>query len=89
MSWLYGDEVRILQEAADVTPEVIDAAFECAEAAYGLGNDFRIDWDRAYRMLEDQYGWSVDEWASPADNKIRRLVNKRRKGEGMSTRATE
>lgn len=87
--WSYGDEPVSLETAEDVTPEVIDAAYECAEGAYGLGNDFRIDWDRAYLMLEEQYGWIVENWDSPADRKIRRAVNKRRREEGLGTGSIE
>lgn len=78
-----------LTAAEDVTPAIIDAAYECAESAYGLGNDFRIDWERAYAMLESLYGFFVTEMASPADNKIRRAVNKRRRDEGLGTGSVE
>jgi hypothetical protein len=78
-----------LETAKDVTVDVIRAASECAEAAYGLGNDFRIDWERAYEMLEAQFGWYVVQMDSPADRKIRRLVNARRREEGLGTGATE
>lgn len=78
-----------LQTAEDVTPEVIAAAVECAEATYGLGNDFRVDWDRAYDTLESQYGWFVTELDNPADRKIRREVNKLRRDEGLGTGSVE
>lgn len=78
-------EIVTLRTAEDVTPEIIDLAYEMAEAAYGLGNDFRIDWERAYDMLESQEGYFVEEFDSPADRKIRRAVNKRRREEGLGT----
>lgn len=84
-----GDPTTNLQEAADVTPDIIAIAAECAEAAYGLGNDFRIDWERAFWMLETQHGWSLDEWDSPADRKIRREVNKLRRSVGLTTTSVE
>ncbi len=68
--------VTILRAADDVTEEVLVAAHSCAEAAYGMGNQWTIDWERAYDMLESQHGFLVDEMGSPADNKIRRHVRK-------------
>lgn len=69
------DKLITLCTAADVTPAVIEAAMECAEAAYGLGNR-HVDWERAYEMLESRYGFFVDEMDSPADRKIRRAWSK-------------
>lgn len=87
MSDLY--QIQTLREAEDVTPEILDFAEECAEACFGLGNDFRIDWERAYDMLESQGGWFVEEMGSSADRKIRRAVNKRRRAEGLGTGSIE
>lgn len=82
-------ELTTLRTAEDVTVDVIEKAAGCAEAAYGLGNDFRVDWERAYDMLESLYGYFVDQMDSPADRKIRREVNKRRRNEGLGTRSVE
>lgn len=82
-------EPTVLHTAEDVTADVIEHAAGCAEAAYGLGNDFRVDWERAYDMLESLYGYSLETFGSPADNKIRREVNKRRRNEGLGTRSME
>lgn len=80
-------EPVILHTAKDVTADVIEKASGCAEAAYGLGNDFRVDWERAYDMLESLYGYSLEQFDSPADRKIRREVNKQRRNEGLGTRS--
>lgn len=87
--YLSDDPPKVLEAAADVTPEVLNLAYDCAEATYGLNQDFRIDWDRAYGMLETLYGFSMETWDSPADRKIRREVNKRRRNEGLDTRSVE
>lgn len=68
------DKLITLCTAADVTPAVVEAAMKCAEAA--LGNNRHVDWERAYQMLESQYGFFVDEMDSPADRKIRRAWSK-------------
>ena len=42
----------------------------------GLGNRFVIDWDRFYEMLESFNGYDMQDLGGPADNKIRRVVQK-------------
>lgn len=63
-----------LHAATDVTPDVLDAATLCADAAYGRKNRFFIDWKRVYEDMEKRYNYFVVKLGSPADNKIRRYV---------------
>lgn len=76
MSWSYGDPVRDLVTAEHVDEISDKELLDVASASYGLGNNFRIDWDVFYNILESQLGWCLDEWDSPADRKIRRKVSK-------------
>ncbi len=46
---------------------------ECAEGAYGLGNNFTVDWERFYELLEME-GWDMQDLGGPIDNRIRRIV---------------
>ena len=71
-----GTPIRDLTSAAQVD-ELSDATWiDLASAAYGLGNNFRVDWEEFYKMLESQYGWFLPEFDNPADRKIRRKVRK-------------
>ncbi len=49
---------------------------DIGSSVYGLGNHFTIDWDRFYEMLESFYGYDMQDLGGPADNKIRRVVQK-------------
>ncbi len=46
---------------------------ECANASYGLGNRFTVDWERFYEFLEME-GWDMQDLGGRVDNKIRRIV---------------
>ncbi len=49
---------------------------EIGSSVYGLGNRWVIDWDRFYEMLESFHGYDMQDLGGPADNKIRRVVQK-------------
>ena len=49
---------------------------DIGDASYGLGNRFVIDWDRFYEMLESFADYDMQDLGGPADNKIRRVVQK-------------
>lgn len=49
---------------------------DCGEGAYGLGNNFTVDWERFYEMLETYGGYDMQDLGGKADNKIRRIVRK-------------
>lgn len=63
--------VEINRETTELPPRHI--LIECGEGSYGLGNRFVINWDAFYEILEI-YGWDMQDFEGPIDNKIRRIV---------------
>ena len=64
----------VITEANPVVPDR-ELLIECGGGAYGLGNNFTVDWDRFYELLE-MYGYDMQDLGGKADNKIRRIVRK-------------
>ena len=72
---MYGDKVPAeITSPAEVTQEVLDAAMEWAEANYGLGNNFTIDWERVWHDMEVFAGFDLQSWG--AEEKIKQWVNR-------------
>jgi hypothetical protein len=63
----YHPEAR-LDEAHDVTDEILSLAVECAR------NAVDVNWETVYRNLETEYGFFVTEMGNQADQKIRKHV---------------
>ena len=73
---------RVIVNAADVTPDVIEAAIELTDDWYA---DERVDWEEALLRLEKYHDWDLGEsMESPAIKKIQREVRAHRRAEGMS-----
>ena len=73
------DDVVIIDSPNKVTQEVLDVAMECAEACYGLGNNFTVDWERVWDSMESLGGFDLQDWK--AEEKIKRWVLKNRSWE--------
>ena len=52
-----------------------EVLIECANGAYGLGNNFTVNWERFYELLEME-GWDMQDLGGRMDEKIRRIVRK-------------
>ncbi len=71
----YNDTPSEITKIEHVTEDVISKLQGCGEASYGLGNNWTINWERFYEILEME-GYDMQDLGGPADNKIRRLVQK-------------
>ena len=70
----YNEEpTTITRETTELPPDPV--LIECAEASYGLGNRWVVDWERFYECLEIE-GWDMQDLGGPVDNKIRRFVRR-------------
>lgn len=63
--------VEINSTSIELPPREI--LLECADASYGMGNRFVVDWERFYEHLESE-GWDMQDLGGSVDNKIRRIV---------------
>lgn len=63
--------IEINENTEDLPPRPV--LIECANGAYGLGNNFTVDWERFYELLEMK-GWDMQDLGGRIDNKIRRIV---------------
>lgn len=65
------EPVVVTSDSTEPPPRKI--LIECAEASYGMGNRFVVDWERFYEHLESE-GWDMQDLGGYVDNRIRRIV---------------
>jgi len=70
----YGEESVVIDSSTKELPPH-ETLIECGRGSYGLGNRFSINWDAFYECLEI-YGWDMQDFEGPIDNKIRSIVRK-------------
>ncbi|KKL48423.1 hypothetical protein LCGC14_2325650 [marine sediment metagenome] len=68
-------EINGIDDLPDFDDVFLDVLADCGGASYGLGNNWSINWDTFYQCLEME-GWDMQDMDGPADNKIRRVVQK-------------
>ena len=68
--------IRTVNDLPEFDEPFLKVLADIGSGSYGLGNRFVIDWDRFYEMLESFNGYDMQDLGGPADNKIRRVVQK-------------